>query len=49
MTPGRRLRWTALAAIGAGAVAVAVAAAGEDFKFMPKGGRTLLVEVVGAS
>jgi hypothetical protein len=49
MNPARRLRWAAVAAAGAGAVAVALAAAGEDYRFMPKGGRTLLVEVVGAA
>lgn len=49
MSPLRHLRWAVPVVIGAGAVALALAAAGEDYKFMPKGGRTLLVEVVGAS
>lgn len=49
MSALRHLRWTAPIAIGASAAALAFAAAGEDYKFMPKGGRTLLVEVVGAS
>jgi hypothetical protein len=38
-----------LAGFGAGAALLALAAAGEDFNFMPKGGRALLVEAVGAS
>ena len=42
---GRQL----VAALGAATALLASAAGGEDFNFMPKGGRALLVEVVGSA
>ncbi len=42
---GRRL----LAALGAAVALLAHGAGGEDFNFMPKGGRALLVELVASS
>lgn len=38
-----------LAALGAAVALLAHAAAGEDFEFMPKGGRALLLELVGTA
>jgi hypothetical protein len=39
----------ALAALAAGVALLAHAAGAEDFNFMPKGGRALLIEVVGTA
>jgi cytochrome c5 len=48
VTGPRRRTLAVLAALGAAAL-LAHAAAGEDFEFMPKGGRVLLLEAVGTS
>jgi hypothetical protein len=49
MSAGRVRGSFLLAALAAGVALLAHAAAGEDFNFMPKGGRALLVEAVGAT
>ena len=49
MSPRRYRGRSTLAAFAAAAAFIAHAAGGEDFDFMPKGGRALLVDVVGSS
>jgi len=47
MTAARRRRRLFLAVVGALLLPVAQAAAGEEYAFMPKGGRALLLELAG--
>lgn len=49
MNAALRLGRLVLAGLGVSGALLALAAAGEDFNFMPKGGRALLVQAVGAS
>lgn len=49
MSSGRLRGGRALAVLAAAAALFAYGAAGEDFNFMPKGGRALLLDVVGAN
>ena len=49
MSPRRARAGIGLAALAAGVALLAHAAGGEDFNFMPRGGRALLIEVAGAT